>query len=92
MCTIYVCIWNEKPKVNLKDNTFKSNLFNSKTTERQKWYIVNDTRKPQKSANNITLLKISFGEGLANNFKMANFLNYKFCTRMFFLSQKIVKT
>ena len=92
MCTIYVCIWNEKPKVNLKDNTFKSNLFNSKTTERQKWYIVNDTRKPQKSANNITLLKISFGEALANNFKMANFLNYKFCPRMFFFRQKIIKT
>ena len=35
--TVY--IRNDKPKLNLKDDSFISKLFNPKTTERQKWNI-----------------------------------------------------
>ena len=84
--TVYIC--NEKPEVNLKDDSFILKLFNPKTTERQKWNIINDTKNSKKSANKITLLKSSFGEAIINNFKTAIFLNYKFSRLGCFFEEK----
>ena len=39
---------------------------------------MNETRSSKKSENKITIVKNSFGEAVANNFKIASFFNYKF--------------
>ena len=87
--TVY--IRNDKPKLNLKDDSFISKLFNPKTTERQKYNTKNDTKNSKKSANKITLIKNSFGEAITNNFKMANFLNYIFSRLGCFFEEKIIR-
>ena len=73
-----VCISNDKPKINLKDNSFISKFFNSKRIGRDKRNIINDTRNSKKSTKKITLLKIHLLKQYIYNFKMANLLNYKF--------------
>ena len=51
-----IFIRNDKPKINYEDDKFIYQLFNSKKSEREKWRIINDTRKLKKSSNLILLL------------------------------------
>ena len=72
--TVY--IFNDKPKINLKDDNFISKVLNAKTIERQKCNIVKDTRNSKNSSNKIELLKDSYGETITNKFKVVNLPNY----------------
>ena len=75
-----IFIRNDKSKVNYEDDKFKSQLFNSRKSERKKWSITNVTRNSKKSSNLIPLLRNSFGDFITKNLQVANLLNYKFST------------
>ena len=53
-------------------------MFASTTSENEKWKIINDIRNSTNSNTYIHRLKISFGEIVTNNKKMADSMNYRF--------------
>ena len=71
---------HDKPKVNLQNNSFKSQILNSKETELEKWNIFNDTNTPKKYPTFSFCHKFFFVDIIKNSCKIAKFPNHNLST------------